>query len=230
MYYSPRIVTSGLVLALDAAERLSYPRTGTTWRDLSGNNNNGTLTNGPTFSAGNMGRIVFDGTDDYVNIANSTSLQVADTFTVCAWIYPTTLAARYAIFSTRAANPAGSWQFEVGIGNGGTNRMALTGVGTWIAESVNNVISTNRWFHICLVKVNNATTGATMYVNGSSITNGTTTAYTISNNTDVKRIATSNGTTELFTGNIAQTSLYNRSLTAVEVLQNYNATKSRFGL
>ena len=154
MYYSPRIVTSGLVLALDAAERLSYPRTGTTWRDLSGNSNNGTLTNGPTFSAGNMGSIVFDGVDDYVNIANSTSLQVADTFTVCAWIYPTTLAARYAIFSTRAANPAGSWQFEVGIGDGGTNRMALTGVGTWIAESVNNVISTNRWFHICLVKVN----------------------------------------------------------------------------
>ena len=54
--YSPQIVTSGLVLALDAANRNSYPRTGTSWYDLNGTNN-GTLTNGPTFNAGNGGRI-----------------------------------------------------------------------------------------------------------------------------------------------------------------------------
>ena len=66
MYYGPRIVSNGLVLCLDAANKRSYPGTGTTWTDLSGNSNNGTLTNGPTFSAGNMGSILFDGTNDYV--------------------------------------------------------------------------------------------------------------------------------------------------------------------
>ena len=87
MYYSPRIVTSGLVLALDAAERLSYPRTGTTWRDLSGNNNNGTLTNGPTFNAGNQGSIVFDGVDDYVGIPHTSILAPTSQISYGAWAF-----------------------------------------------------------------------------------------------------------------------------------------------
>ena len=65
LHHSPRIVTSGLVLALDAADRNSYPGSGTTWTDLSGNANNGTLTNGPTFNSANGGSIVFDGTNDF---------------------------------------------------------------------------------------------------------------------------------------------------------------------
>ena len=103
-------------------------------------------------------------------------------------------------------------------------------MGTWISETFDNVISTNRWFHICLTKVNNATTGGTFYINGAAVTNRQTNAYTISNNSDSKRIGTSNGASELFTGNISQTSIYNRSLSATEILQNYNAVKSRFGL
>jgi len=63
----PKIVTDGLILALDAGNRFSYPGSGTTWSDLSGNGYNGTLINGPTFS---NGAIVFDGTDDYVLINN----------------------------------------------------------------------------------------------------------------------------------------------------------------
>jgi len=70
MYYGPKIVTSGLVLCLDAANKRSYPGTGTTWTDLSGNSNNGTLINGPTFNAGNQGGIVFDGTNDYISIGS----------------------------------------------------------------------------------------------------------------------------------------------------------------
>ena len=67
----PSIVTSGLVLNLDAANMKSYPRSGTTWRDLSGLGNNGTLTNGPTFNSQNGGSIVFDGVDDYASINNT---------------------------------------------------------------------------------------------------------------------------------------------------------------
>ena len=64
--YNPNIVTDGLVLCLDAANKRSYPGTGTTWTDRSANGNNGTLTNGPTFDSANGGSIVFDGTNDYV--------------------------------------------------------------------------------------------------------------------------------------------------------------------
>jgi hypothetical protein len=232
IFRGPKIVTSGLVLALDAADRNSYPRSGTTWTDLTGNGNNCTLVNSPTFNSSNGGSIVFNGTNQYGNVPNSTSLQVADTFTLCSWVYATTLAARYAIFSTRVNNPAGSWQLEIGstgVGSLSTNRIAFTGVGTWIAETFDNVISTNRWFHICLTKVNNATTGGTFYINGASVVNRQTNAYTISNNADAKRIATSTGLIELFPGNISNVQIYNRVLSATEVLQNYNATKSRFG-
>ena len=67
----PKIVTSGLVLALDAADKNSYRGSGTSWLDLSGNNNTGTLTNGPTFNGANLGTFVFDGADDYVALPTS---------------------------------------------------------------------------------------------------------------------------------------------------------------
>jgi len=85
----PKIVTSGLVLALDAADKLSYRGSGTTWRDLSGNSNKGTLTNGPTFSEGNMGSISFDGTNDYVNVPYNSILNTPNGATYEVWIKPT---------------------------------------------------------------------------------------------------------------------------------------------
>ena len=63
----PDIVENGLVLHLDAADTNSYPGSGTLWTDLSGNGNNGTLTNGPAYSSNNKGYFSFDGTDDYVD-------------------------------------------------------------------------------------------------------------------------------------------------------------------
>jgi hypothetical protein len=230
---SNQIVKNGLVLALDAADKTSYVGSGANWLDVCGNVNNGSLVNTPTFNSDNGGYLTFNGTNQYVNIANSTSLQVADTFTICAWIYPTTLAARHAIFSTKVTNPAGSWQLEIGSTGAGSlsvNRIAFTGVGTWLAETFDNVLTTNTWYNICLTKVNNATTGGTFYINGASVANRQTNAYTISNNADAKRIATSDGTTELFTGRVAQMLLYNTALSTTQILQNYNAQKTRFGL
>ena len=91
----PDIITDGLVLYLDAANTKSYIGSGTTWKDLSGNSNDGTLTNGPTFDSGNSGSIVFDGVDDFVTtgqqldpiafglFADSTSF-----WTVSSWFLP----------------------------------------------------------------------------------------------------------------------------------------------
>jgi hypothetical protein len=87
--HSPSIATNGLVLCLDAANRKSYPGSGTTWTDLSGNGNNGTLTNGPTYSSANGGSLSFDGTNDVVNSTTSI-IDRADgqEITVSCWIKP----------------------------------------------------------------------------------------------------------------------------------------------
>jgi hypothetical protein len=74
--YSPRIVTDGLVLYLDAANPRSYPGSGTTWSDLSRGGNNGVLTNGPTFNSANNGSIVFDGTNDFIQCSNRTTINL----------------------------------------------------------------------------------------------------------------------------------------------------------
>ena len=228
--YNPSIVKNGLVFYLDAANSRSYPGSGTTWTDLSGNGNNGTLTNGPSYNALNNGSIVFDGTDDYISIPNSTSLQVSNNFTINAWIYATNLSNRYAIFSTRTQNTAGCWQLEVGTGSytGGTsgiNRVAVTGVGTWIYESGNSIINLNTWTNICYVSSTN-----TIYVNGIIIPAGVAQAYTISNNSDIKSIGSGTGLAQFFPGKISNILLYNIPLTQTQVLQNYNATKGRYGL
>ena len=88
MYYGPRTITNGLVLALDAADKNSYVGSGTSWKDLSGNNYTGTLTNGPTFNGSNGGSISFDSTDDFVSVGN---IGTITSFTVLVWCYPTSV-------------------------------------------------------------------------------------------------------------------------------------------
>ena len=87
--HSPRIVTDGLVLCLDAANSRSYPKTGTTWTDRSTSGNNGTLTNGPTFDTNNGGSIVFDGSNDSV-VTSDFDLDYISIFT---WFKPTNFSA-----------------------------------------------------------------------------------------------------------------------------------------
>ena len=229
-YRGPKVVTNGLVLALDAADRNSYPGSGTSWSDLSGNNNTGSLLNGVAFNTSNSGILSLDGINDYISIQNSTSLQVGETFTVNSWVLATGLGNRYGIFSTRFDNTAGCWQLEMGTASGGTGRLAVTGVGTWIWESADSVVSTNNWYNICYVKPNNATQGGTIYLNGAQITPTVTSAYTILNNTSIKVIGSGTAGGQLLPGNISQLNLYSRALSATEVTQNFNALRGRFGI
>ena len=230
----PKIITSGCVLSLDAAERLSYPRTGTTWKDLSGNNNNGTLTNGPTFSAGNMGSISLDGTNDYVDTVNTgTTFQFANvTFTVSLWIK--TNATSGVIISKGATASTAGWMFQFDSagtvsgttkGSDGTNTYNRTSIAT-----VNN----NTWRNIVSVYTTNTTTLASnttsIYIDGV-LSNGTGTlgGLVYATTTDTVQIGR-RPTGAYWSGSVSNIQIYNRSLTSTEVLQNYNATKSRFGL
>jgi len=219
----PKIVTNGLVLCLDAADKKSYPGSGTNWTDLSGNNNTGVLTNGPAFNSLNGGSIVFDGVDDYV--APSNAINLSNTFTILSWIKTSTLAGGDYIVYGSDANGADNW---FGINNNAVNLFA-----TEIAD-VNNftltggtIASTSVWYFIgATVNINTVK----VYLNGNE-QNSVVKAFTIgawnSISNSIGRRA--NLSQRYFPGNIANVIVYNRVLTAAEVLQNYNTTKGRFG-
>jgi hypothetical protein len=237
-FHSPRIVTDGLVLALDAANAKSYPGSGTVWTDLSGNGNNGTLTNGPTFSSGNGGSIVFDGTNDYVECG---ALEGSfSSFTVFIWFYPTSV--------SDYENPIDcNYSFNGTTGNIGPRlEMYNSGRLTWAYSDKTNdndsaygqdvVVSGlqgNTWHCAAITYVPNM---SNTYYNGlptglSRSTFGTPTGFVgVMNNINIGRGFHLGGAERIFTGRVSNTLIYNRALTAAEVLQNYNATKGRFGL
>ena len=231
----PDIVENGLVLCLDAANKFSYPRTGTTWTDLSGNSNNGTLTNGPTFSAGNMGSILFDGTNDYVLGTINGSI-FTGSFTHSAWIYKLNANQVWQGVFTNSS-PATSNTYLMTFGNGsvaapynsvGANQVGISESGIFLDIGTH----TNRWLYIVMTK-----TGSTLniycYKDGTLLqTSGTINwnggNFATTNNYEIGR-HWAGGDVVPLQGNISQTSIYNRALSATEVLQNYKATKSRFG-
>ena len=146
-YRGPKIVTNGLVLYLDAANKKSYPGTGTTWTDLSGLGNNGTLTNGPTFNSANGGSIVFDGVDDYVSVANNSSLN-ASTQTVSVWYYAQTISLSRSATILGKHDTAGSYNgynffstnyFDI---KGSTGSAVMLGAGTYKAQTWFNLVLT----------------------------------------------------------------------------------------
>lgn len=231
--YSPKIVTDGLVFAVDAANKKSYPGSNTTWTDLAGSND-GTLTNGPTFNSGNGGSIVFDGTDDYVTTSNfnkDSNLGIS----VFAWVYltdySTYLGTPYAwIVNKRDNGTDRQWQLfyrdgKVGVTifNGGTTIASANG-GT--------AFNLNEWCYVGFTTDGTNGSSVSTYHNGSLSDSATLSndRGTGSRPLAIGTPAWNLGSDLNWYGNIAQTKIYNRALSSTEVTQNYNALKSRFGL
>jgi len=226
MQYGDRIVTSGLVLALDAGSTKSYPGSGTTWFDRSGNNGNATLYNGPTFSSANGGSIVFDSTNDYARTVSLILTGSETALTINCWFKPSI---DWAIASIVA----------LGDESNGKRRMLLQRAKKIEANGYNNdfqgtpdVLATNIWCFLSVVYSSyTVSSGIVLYFNGYPIAgtgSGTLSAFTNKTCTINGNNAATPG--ELPGGNIAHVSIYNKSLTAAEILQNYNATRRRFGL
>jgi hypothetical protein len=214
------IVTSGLVLDLDAGMNSSFNNTGTTWTDLSGNGNNGTLTNGPTYSSANGGSIVFDGTNDYVVVNNNASILSSTAYTKIAWFYPTSFATGNNIISGTSANSQHAFWLQ------GSNRLYSGHNGSWSTVLSTTTLFLNTWYYGAVTF--NTTTGWNLYLNGAlENTNASTTTFSGDGRI---QIGAFDPGSNVFTGRIAQASVYNRALTAAEVLQNYNALKHRYGL
>ena len=218
------IVTSELVLNYDAGFVGSYPTTASTWYDISGNSNNGTLTNGPTYSSSNGGTIVFDGTNDYVN-GPGISSQLTGNITVEAWIYITSGPSDWVRIIGTGANPSGNRTF--GLWYDINRRLLWQRYGaTDPSIYPANVLSYNTWYYVAAT-----TSGSSnaLYLNGSSIGSSTAAGPWPASNENVT-IGSAVGIHTYLTGNISISRIYNRGLSSTEILQNYNAQKSRYGL
>ena len=233
--FSPKIVTDSLVLYLDAANTRSYPGSGTAWNDLSRSGNNGTLVNGPTFNSANGGSIVFDGINDFVNLPEITP----NRFTLSCWFRATGAPSTNDSFGGNLiiSNPqlfgnviqysfAYSWSSQ-------RIYFAVQSNGGGVSTS-NNTILRNTVYNAVGIYTG---TQLQIYINGiltNSISWSTNPIYPTTGDRSA-RIGTWNNPsqpsfTRFFNGNIYQASIYNRALSPQEVLQNYNATKSRYGL
>jgi hypothetical protein len=222
--YSPKIVTDGLVLYLDATNSKSYVSGSTTWSDISRGGNNGTLTNGPTYSSANGGSIVFDGVNDYVDVTTTSNL--TNPLTICAFVNTSVTTGSNQVIYGPSANGQDNW---LSISN---NRAQILATQT---SDVNNFFTTgtttiqaNTWYHITGIVNNNVTS---LYINGVFEAVSSVQAFTIGGWNSAARIGQRATTGQFsFNGRIASVYGYNRALLAQEVLQNYNATKTRFGL
>jgi hypothetical protein len=234
--YNPRIVADGLVLALDAGNAKSYPGSGTTWTDLSGNVNNGTLTNGPTYSSSNGGSIVFDGVDDVVNGTINGSI-FAGNFTQSAWIYKLNANQIWQGVFTNSS-PATNNTYLMTFGNGsvaapynsvGANQVGISESGIFLDIGTH----INKWLNITITK-SGTTLSIYCYKDGTLLqTSGTITwnggNFATTNNYQIGR-HWAGGNVVPLQGNVSNVTLYNRALTAAEVSQNFNALRGRYGI
>ena len=245
MRFGGRTITDGLVLCLDAGLTASYPGSGTVWYDISGNNNNFNLTNGPTFSSANGGNIVFDGTNDYGSSASTINLSSLTSITTEVWFKPSTTSGSM-VFEHSA-----NWNTNTGGFGLYPNNNGLADDATLCHTNIypnamcgprNYAFTCGTTTYSCHVNIFSTGTdsfGRLTYVNGNllSFTSSggwsTSTATTNQSTTfrnDTMYLASRAGTGAYYNGSIALFRIYNRKLSASEILQNYIVTKRRFNI
>jgi hypothetical protein len=254
--YFGGIVTNGLVLDLDAAKVASYPGTGTTWYDISGNNNNGTLTNGPTFSGiGKQAAIVFDGVDDYVTEPYASLLNLGTQFTISSFVkLGNTSQTIQPIFAAPNINLGINtqgysfyWYKDTNFDLLGKSLRLQFGQSEWgwnVYGSNGNVIVDTNHHYVCVTANNLNTSLPTInfYVDGINVGSNYWNAspkgaILYSSNTSSVRVGSIHYPAQptydgpyYLNGNIATVQLYNRALSADEVSQNFNALRGRYGI
>jgi len=212
--YSPKIVTDGLVLCLDAADKVSYPGSGTTLTDLSGNGIDGTLSHA-SIGTDTSGTMDFDGSTDYVSV---TMPSVGPSLTIASWVNPDvdTGGDNYkAIFDW-----LGGADFIFGYRN---NKIAQYSYQSDLLYSDTD-LTVGGWNYIVLTRTASV---VTFYLNGVADGGDSTSTRTPSG---VAHIGSRSGTTYEFDGKIAILRVYDRVLSAKEISQNFNAQRSRFGV
>lgn len=222
-YGGPDIVTDGLVFLMDAANKNSYPGSGTAINDLTANNTNGTLTNGPVFNSGKAGSIEFDAANDFILLPGASSLSV-NYHTISSWNYSSNYN-QYGFLFEKTTNGSVNTQYSLFL-HPNTIYYRTYGL-SWVNVTLSATNLTNNAWNNITVTYDGS--NKKIYINGVlKITSAVT--GTVTQNTTGTSIIGAYGTGQayFFNGKIAQTAIYNKALTADEILQNYNVTKKRF--
>lgn len=214
-FYNPKIITDGLVLHLDAANKRSYPGSGTSWYDLSKNKYTGTMSN-VSFDSNNSGSMLFNGTSSFVstNVANPGSMPIAFEF----WI------------NSNSSSPIGIYDSAPLTTN--VLRNYNSGYVEWwnASPSIAMGITASTWTHICVVYRFSTNRYVDYYKNGSLVLTGTGSTTSTYAWTSLRFGDINSGSAGRYSGKISIARIYNKALSANEILQNFNATKSRYGL
>ena len=213
------ILTTDLVLNLDASDSSSYVGSGTTWTDLSSSSNDGTLVNGVTPTGGDGISLVFDGTNDYVQLGSDMFNPNSD-FTISSCVnFDDLTSGTHTIVSDRS--DTGSFQFRYSVDHNGVQIVDSYVINVGVFSSSN--LSAATWYQLTVTRSSNT---YTLYINGSS--NSSFTSTNVYDRGPQTIGANYYFTTEWFDGKIAQVFAYSSALSASEVTQNYNATKSNY--
>ena len=224
--YQNKIVTSGLVVCLDAANKRSYPGTGTIWYDRSSNNNHATLVAGPVYSGINQGTIAFDGTDDYVSVPCS-QLTGRNTTTLDMYTNWRSLDARmFCGFTTYTVYTPGG---ALGYNNGASNCLGIS------AAAVTALGLKGKFHHYAFVMNSAGNLSANkIYIDGVNV--GPLTAIAgadglcLSFTTGMRVCDWNNGGGYNADHIVSSFRIYDRELTVQEIQQNFDATKGRFNV
>jgi hypothetical protein len=221
--YNSKTNTDGLLFCVDAGSIKSYPGSGTIWYDVGGRSNDGTLINGPVYSSVGGGSILFDGTNDVIQLKPFSNLLASD-ITVETWVNITSLPS--------------DWVRIVGVGGNGTNRTfglwySVEGRILWQRYGAGDpalipsspIISLNTWSHICAT-----TSGSShkLYLNGTEIGSSSGTGpWPISSENVTIGFA---GFHARLTGYVSNVKLYNIGFNSSQIKENFDIQKKRFGL
>ena len=230
----PRIVKEGLVLSLDASVSRSYSGSGLTINGLVGGIG-GTLVNGTGFSSTLNGSFFFDGLNGYINIPDDPSLTSVNNLSINMWFNSAFSSARYTDLIGKGTSDADE-EYTILLGTNSSSMYFDVGGGSGPFIQPSYVISANTWCNICATHSRSGgSSDLKLYVNGifvsTNILGATLNPNDNSSNVTIGRrfnAGASSGST--FQGNISLIQIYNRTLSQQEILQNYNATKKRYGL
>lgn len=222
----PQIVKTNLVMHVDAGDPLSYSGSGSVWKDLTGTVANGTLQNSPTYSAtSGGGSFAFNGSNQYATFPNSTALD-NQAYTIEVWFKTNVLSHSGFLFEKGTVNTQYSLFFEYN----GYIYHRTNGISDLNAVTA-GFINTTSWFQMVATFVTG--TGQRLYVNGAQIASNSvsgTVAGPNANGMSIGAYGGVSGNSYFFNGSIAICRIYSRAISLVEVQQNYNEQKARFGL
>jgi|DEB0MinimDraft_10_1074344.scaffolds.fasta_scaffold35847_3 hypothetical protein len=231
--YNPRIVTDGLVLALDAGNTKSYPGSGTTWTDLSGNGNNGTFVGTTTFDS-STNSISFDsGSNTYVQTPfNSllTDISISVWFNAEVQDSDSGSGLRPIVMlgNFLTQGPLEISMLRNGIADVGKMRFEIGSDAPAYRYVTNERYDDQNWHNAVLVKDN---TTMNVYIDGNLEVSQVNDNDILYDTSIALRIGGgTSSTARRFLGKVATTSVYNKALTATEIQQNFNATRSRYGI